>query len=120
MAKLFVGTVALYFIYIDRELKRLFNDNYNYISIIFTCIASFLSLFVLYYLHRTAWTEPGYIPRSNLIAPLTSQERLRSDGSKFCDTCHIWRPPRAKHCRFCDACVRKFDHHCPWYVLILM
>lgn len=72
------------------------------------CMVSFLS---------AAFTDPGIIPRCRPgeAAELPIQP-LDIDGKpvKFCETCRIYRPRRAKHCKFCDNCVDKFDHHCPW------
>lgn len=32
----------------------------------------------------------------------------------FCNKCGIVQPYRTKHCRICQCCVAKFDHHCFW------
>ena len=29
---------------------------------------------------------------------------------RWCDTCSVWRPPRASHCDLCQRCFLRFDH----------
>jgi DHHC palmitoyltransferase len=60
-------------------------------------------------------------PRSNVgqtsHLPLSYDSATRSadsGGLPECRTCHVVRLVRSKHCRACDWCVMRFDHHCTY------
>lgn len=99
-------------------------------------VAVLLFIFVMCTLLRTAFSDPGIIPRATADEAADAEKRTEVQGPsgpvqvpqrikevemrgvtiklKFCFTFKIFRPPRASHCSVCDNCVDRFDHHCPW------
>jgi len=87
---------------------------------------------LLYCLGRCILTDAGGIPSDGTwdLKPEFENERNNPGASsrslklievkqssgerRHCKWCLKYKPDRCHHCRICNACVLRMDHHCPW------
>ena len=64
------------------------------------------------------FSNPGVVPRNNNMLYNYKNTLIVLRGrlfkSKICKTCLIARPIGTSHCKKCNNCVNKLDHHCNW------
>ncbi|XP_043702767.1 probable protein S-acyltransferase 15 isoform X2 [Telopea speciosissima] len=82
-------------------------------------IFSFFAFMSFFSFGACVLIDPGNVP-STFVPDVEddggSDHRSRKSGahSRYCDKCSTYKPPRAHHCRVCERCVLRMDHHCLW------
>lgn len=78
---------------------------------VYLAYGHYLLLSISFHYFRGVYTDPGTAPKIPDFDPYSAELRR---GWKVCHKCEGPKPPRAHHCRICNRCVLKMDHHCPW------
>ena len=61
---------------------------------------------------KTQFSDPGTVPAS--AQPVEAYRKMNPQMQlNFCSQCQSFKPPLSHHCRICNRCVSRMDHHCP-------
>jgi palmitoyltransferase ZDHHC4 len=105
----FGGYLGFVYYGYPRIPNRYFAGYHKYIGfvIFLVCIYSFFA---------ASFTNPGIITKINVAdyEKLFEYDDFLYVKGRSCSSCGIPKIARSKHCRTCDVCVSKFDHHCIW------
>ena len=118
--------MVIYNIYFNGKNNLKLFRKYKSNKIILSIIESILYGGTFIFCLICCFTDPGVLPPNNLTQIIDTKEIIFIEKNKlcfirgykfkikFCPTCLLFRPPGISHCKKCNCCVEKFDHHCPW------
>ena len=103
-----------YYYYYYHGLVKLVPNMYISEIHLYTVHASYIACMLIFLI--ASRSEPGKITRKNVDRYLRKYQPdtviyKKKDNCKFCN---FQKVPRSKHCRLCDVCIPRFDHHCIW------
>ncbi|KAL4449756.1 hypothetical protein ABPG74_008129 [Tetrahymena malaccensis] len=117
----FLLLLSNYFVY-QLFLRRWFKEDRKFYQMVrgieldntgtclFILYQTFFFLAVISYF-KAAFSDPGFMQK--LEPPIGL---LEDNLIGFCQKCEDkkWKPLRAHHCKICQKCVFRMDHHCTW------
>lgn len=99
----FVLTTYIVYIYYTVIIPNAYNKK-NFGKLIFHLTFGNWIAINIYFNYIMAWlTSPGLAKNHQRIAT----------QYPICQKCSMRKPPRTHHCKWCNLCILKFDHHCP-------
>ncbi|KAI9250556.1 DHHC palmitoyltransferase-domain-containing protein [Phascolomyces articulosus] len=114
-------TAFLYYGYLDQVCLTLIHLGAHVQATIYLVPLHLWLILLLTSYARVVMKEPG-TPRKAMMVMMERTDMILQTKppyksilpQRWCETCQWWKPDRAHHCRVCDTCVLRMDHHCPW------
>ena len=106
--------LVLFLLYYYYGIKKYFPHkviSYNLVYILYTII-----FFAIYTFYICSVSDPGVIKKRNIsyLKQKYPYDFLFNSEKTECNKCYFAKINRSKHCRICNKCIEKFDHHCIW------